>query len=194
MSTPSFEPAPGEVFPKQPRKPRDLRSRGALLGLALAALWCGWRTIDLARREAVVRRELVATGAEEARLDTILEEVHAFERKKTELESRIEIVDTVHGQRPRSGSLLAALVPLRTEHVVLDRVELAAASATVHGTARDSESLDSWRSRVLASGFVEKDSEPPEITRLPNGITFEWIADPATPPDPDEAKLRGEGR
>src|SRR5689334_11370013 len=65
---------------------------GSLLLIATVVL-LGWRYWALGQQEAEVKRQIEAANREEQRLQEILKQVEEFQKRKTLLEARINLID-----------------------------------------------------------------------------------------------------
>jgi len=132
---------------------------GCTLILALAALGVGWWYWSLRKDAARLGEEIAAAQAETTRLQTIIAQVRQFETRKTQLQQRVTLIETLRRGQSSPVHVLDAISRSLPEMLWLTQLDQKGADLTIGGRCTTLTSISDFVDNLGRSGWFKKPVE-----------------------------------
>src|SRR5579862_1237138 len=181
----------GRARPKAARQAVPLESTVQIVSLAAAllisfgVLYYHWYSMNT--QAAEVRAHIQKQTAEKARLDALKTQVDNFERQRSVLQQRINIIEELQRDRTGGQELLDALpnTVTRTDTLWLTSLDRKGNGMTIQGSAGSINAVANFITQLKNSGYFAnvdiKQSEQDEKNTSIQTFTFTLTADFALP-------------
>jgi len=181
----------GRARPKAARQAVPLESTVQIASLAAAllisfgVLYYHWYSMNA--QAAEVRAHIQKQTAEKARLDALKTQVDNFERQRSVLQQRINIIEELQRDRTGGQELLDALANTvtRTDTLWLTSLDRKGNGLTIQGSAGSINAVANFITQLKNSGYFEnvdiKQSQQDEKNTSIETFTFTLTADFALP-------------
>ena len=181
----------GRARPKAARQAVPLESTVQIVSLAAAllisfgVLYYHWYSMNT--QAAEVRAHIQKQTAEKARLDALKTQVDNFERQRSVLQQRINIIEELQRDRTGGQELLDALANTvtRTDTLWLTSLDRKGNGLTIQGSAGSINAVANFITQLKNSGYFQnvdiKQSEQDEKNTSIQTFTFTLTADFALP-------------
>jgi type IV pilus assembly protein PilN len=132
---------------------------GCSLIVIVAALFIGWRYWTLRQDSARLDQEIVTAEQETTRLRAVLQQVQQFEQQKTELQSRVVLIEDLRKSQTGPVHMLDQISRAVPPMVWLTELKQTDESVTIEGKCLALTSLSDFIVSLEASGYFQRSIE-----------------------------------
>jgi type IV pilus assembly protein PilN len=127
--------------------------------LALAALAIGWWYWSLRKEAAKLTDDIAAAESETRRLQTLIVQVRQFETRKTQLQERVTLIETLRRGQSSPVHVLDAISRSVPDMLWLTQLDQKGADLTIEGRCMNLTSISDFVDNLGRSGWFKKPVE-----------------------------------
>ena len=127
--------------------------------LALAALGTGWWYWSLRQEARKLKDDVAAAEAETKRLQALIVQVRQFEARKTQLQERVTLIETLRRGQSSPVHVLDAISRSMPDMLWLTQLDQKGADLTIEGRCLNLTSISDFVDNLGRSGWFKKPVE-----------------------------------
>ena len=127
--------------------------------LALAALGTGWWYWSLRQEASKLTDDIAAAEAETRRLQTLIVQVRQFETRKSQLQERVTLIETLRRGQSSPVHVLDAISRSVPDMLWLTQLEQKGPDLTIEGRCMNLTSISDFVDNLARSGWFKKPVE-----------------------------------
>jgi type IV pilus assembly protein PilN len=172
----------------------------------LTLVGLGWRYWALGQQAQDTEQQIVAAQREEQRLAEILRQVEQFERRRSQLEQRVQLIDELRKGQTAPVHMVDQISRSLPDMTWLTSVTQAGYTLTIEGQCLTLTSLSDFIGNlestryfirpveIISSAVVEGDAKTPELIEFTIRGTFQMAGIDSVPPPPPGTKGKRGGK